>query len=83
MTSGKEVVEVFKTNVRNRGTARQIINCLSSVIEGARVSFDLEDVDRVLRIAATTEIQASIVVEIVDLFGYEAEVLEDTILEPR
>lgn len=82
MAKRMQFVEVFRTDVGSREAARQIILYLSSVLDGAQVSFDLEDVDRILRIAAPEEIRTDVVVLIVGLLGHKAEVLSDTVAEP-
>lgn len=71
-------VEVFKTNVDST-KAPQILTCLSSLYEGARVSFDLEDIDRVLRIASSSAVDAQVVICVVESFGFHAEVLPDEV----
>jgi hypothetical protein len=77
-----ENVEVFRTDVQSSESARQIIEGLSSVMEEARITFDLEDVDRILRIASARQINTTLVETIVGLSGHCAEVLGDTVPEP-
>jgi hypothetical protein len=43
-------VEIFKTNVADESTAEQVINSLLELIPEARINFDLEDCDKILRI---------------------------------
>lgn len=44
------MIEVFKTDVQQPGTANLLIAKLMLLFPGCRVNFDLEDCDRVLRI---------------------------------
>lgn len=43
-------IEVFKTDVREEGQAAQLSVLLAMQFPGSRISFDLEDCDKVLRI---------------------------------
>jgi hypothetical protein len=42
-------IEVFKTNVYDRGDAERLVAMLSSNFPGTRINFDLHDCDKVLR----------------------------------
>jgi hypothetical protein len=44
------IIEVFKTDVQQTGTANLLIAKLMLLFPGSRVNFDLEDCDRVLRV---------------------------------
>jgi len=44
------MIEVFKTDVQQPGTANLLIAKLMLLFPGSRVNFDLEDCDRVLRV---------------------------------
>jgi hypothetical protein len=54
------VVEVFKTNVTSKKDANEIISILQILLPLAKINFDLEDCDNILRIEdkniSTTEI---------------------------
>lgn len=43
-------VEVFRTNVPNRRTAAELLRCLRARFPTWRITFDLSDCDRVLRV---------------------------------
>jgi len=45
------MVEVFKTNVQDAGDASRIVAFLQERFPSCQVSFDLEDCDKILRIA--------------------------------
>ena len=44
------MVEVFKTNVAEAGQANELVSLLQQHFPSGRITFDLEDCDRVLRI---------------------------------
>jgi hypothetical protein len=72
------MVEVFKTNVESPHAARQLTQALTERIPAARISFDLEDKDRILRIE--TQWQNLDVAQIIAFLREErfaCEVLED------
>jgi hypothetical protein len=72
------MVEVFKTNVKDLEQALMLIDHIQKTFIGYAASFDLEDCDRILRVECTTGfINASCVIEILNLFGFKAEILPD------
>jgi hypothetical protein len=44
------VVEVFKTNITAKKDAKKIINALQILLPLAKINFDLDDYDNILRI---------------------------------
>lgn len=44
------MVEVFKTNVNSMDKAKQVIDTLKNILPTAIINFDLEDVDKIIRI---------------------------------
>jgi hypothetical protein len=74
-------IEVFTTTVTSHQKALAISACLISALEGARVSFDLDDVDCVLRIASPHPINNEWIVHVVETFGFEAAVMPDVVAE--
>lgn len=59
MLISTHIAEVFKTNVDDTTKAKELISILHTLFTGSRVTFDLEDCDRVLRVEhedANTEI---------------------------
>ncbi len=75
VNTSSTVVEVFKTNVRNKRTAKMIILDLAQLVPNAKINFDLDDCDRILRIECHHLIVGD-VIEIVKLKGFSCEVLE-------
>ena len=73
------MVEVFKTNVRQRKVADRIVARLHKEFKHYQANFDLSDVDRILRIASTGAIvDVPGVIRLVKEAGFEANVLPDT-----
>ncbi len=50
MHDAQKMVEVFQTNIRTKSKARKIKAALLLLMPNARISFDLEDCDHILRI---------------------------------
>jgi hypothetical protein len=74
------MVEVFKTNVKDRGHANQLIELIHDSFADYRANFDLEDCDNILRVKCTTgSIQSSSLINLLKNFGFDAEILPDTI----
>jgi hypothetical protein len=69
------MVEVFKTNIDNRELATQLQAELVELFPGARINFDLQDCDRILRIESTECIAAEIERVVLNK-GFWCEVLE-------
>ncbi len=72
------MIEVFKTNVKERGHAKILVDKIHKTFEGHEVNFDLEDCDKILRIKSTSgNIQASKFICLLNDHGFHAEVLPD------
>lgn len=69
------MVEVFKTNVQDSAEAILITEELYRHLSSGRVSFDLEDCDKVLRVETERLIPEEIT-GILEERGYTCEVLE-------
>jgi hypothetical protein len=70
-------VEVFKTDVRKKADANRIMKALTCVLNGCRVSFDLHDCDKILRIEAYNK--SVCVQEVIDHLhenGFSCELLD-------
>lgn len=68
------IIEVFKTNVDNHEDAHQIIDALSKLLNSIRVTIDLEDCDRVLRVEGKA-FAAEEVITVLHLHGFDCELL--------
>lgn len=69
------MVEVFKTNVQHQLIAEELSTELLAYIPNSKISFDLEDSDKILRIESKV-VQPTIVVNTLLKRGYVCEVLE-------
>jgi hypothetical protein len=68
------MVEVFKTNVLHRERAEQLASILRSQFSFSKISFDLEDCDKILRVEGK-QICVETIIEILSKHGLECEVL--------
>jgi hypothetical protein len=72
------MVEVFKTNVKDRDHANILIDQLHQTFAGYKASFDLEDCDHILRIECLMGWpNVSSVIRLLARFGYQADLLPD------
>jgi hypothetical protein len=69
------MVEVFKTNVRQKKQAKMILNVLSRHFPLFRINFDLEDCDKILRVEGEN-ISKGKITELIAENGYQCEILE-------
>lgn len=69
------MVEVFKTDIESTLVAAELIHDLEYYFPSSEISFDLEDCDRILRIAAEV-VPATEVISVVKRKGYNCEMLE-------
>jgi hypothetical protein len=68
------MIEVFKTDVQQPGTANLLIAKLLLLFPGSKVNFDLEDCDRVLRLEGES-ICSEKTAQLLKASGYRCEVL--------
>jgi hypothetical protein len=74
------VVEVFKTNVSDKASARRLLAALHADHLLYVANFDLEDSDRVLRVKCLIgEVDVSCVKALLNEHGFVAEILSDEI----
>lgn len=70
--------EVFRTNVATAPAAELLLRHLQSRFPGWRLSFDLEDCDRVLRVETAGEpVQYGFITRLLQGNGYHCEPLPD------
>lgn len=69
-------VEVFKTNIKDDSEASLVKKVLSQSFGYAKITFDLEDCDHILRIEAY-EINPKPVIKVLETLKIQCEVLED------
>jgi len=72
------MVEVFKTNVQDVQHANFLLDQIHQSFRGYKANFDLEDCDKILRIALTKEmVDAASIINLLQKNGYKAEILPD------
>ncbi len=69
------MIEIFKTNITEQSIACLIIADLKLLFSEAKISFDLEDIDRILRIQHP-ELIPEKVIEHFNEKGFWCEILE-------
>jgi hypothetical protein len=73
------MVEVFKTNVSDREQANNVIEELHKIFPLYKVNFDLEDCDKILRVASDRiSIESDQIMDVLKKIGLKAEILEDS-----
>jgi len=72
------MIEVFKTNVRTRRHARQLLHQIHVTFAHYRANFDLDDCDRILRVECTSGfVLPSCLIKLLRDAGFQAEILPD------
>ena len=75
------MVEVFKTNVEDSSHADVLVDQIHKTYTHYRANFDLEDCDKILRVECKiSEIEPSPLINLLNEFGYDAEILPDEIV---
>ena len=69
------MIEVFKTNVQDSSEAEIIIKKLLEHFPEAKINFDLEDYDKILRIE-NNYIKPENIIKILNSFFFKCEILE-------
>lgn len=70
------MVEVFKTNITENGEANILMAIIDQHYPDYQVNFDLEDCDRILRIAGE-KIRIHEIIHLADSHGYEVTELTE------
>jgi hypothetical protein len=69
------MIEIFKTDVQNKTQAKGVMNLLQSEFLEAKINFDLNDCDKILRVDGINHIHiAQIVNDLIGL-GFKCEIL--------
>jgi len=69
------MVEVFRTNIEDEIVANAVARELGSLFPGALINFDLDDCDRILRVAGAGIVPRTIT-EFLARKGHQCEILE-------
>jgi hypothetical protein len=70
------MVAVFKTNVLFQKDALQIVDTLEKIMTHAKINFDLEDCDKILRIEGTKTVKNKDIMNFLKGLGYNCEILD-------
>ena len=71
-------VEIFKTNIQTRSEAEQVLNTLKLMLPSARMNFDLDDPDSVLRIENFYS-DSNVIVQSLQRQGFLCKVIPDKV----
>jgi hypothetical protein len=74
------MIEVFKTNISTPSEAATIVQLLLQEFPTFEIHFDLQDCDRVLRIAQCTA-RAEDIIRLVQNQGFWCEVMDDQVMK--
>ncbi|HZV69106.1 MAG TPA: hypothetical protein VFG10_06160 [Saprospiraceae bacterium] len=73
-----KMIEVFKTNVTNEEDAQMLLGRIHDCDLRYKANFDLDDCDHILRVECKTGyVGSSYLIQLLDSFGFYAEVLPD------
>lgn len=70
------MIEVFKTDISNKTTAKAILKILKQRFPTSNFNFDLNDCDKILRTESDCKLNQQII-EIINNQGFSCEVLEE------
>lgn len=70
------MIEVFKTNVLFQKDALQIVDILKKIMTNAKINFDLEDCDKILRIEGNNTFKNKDIMNFLKGLGYNCEILD-------
>jgi len=74
------MVEVFKTNVKERMHATMLIEQIHHAFTGYKANFDLDDCDSILRVKSTMgHVDSRSLIHLLKELGFNAEILPDTV----
>ncbi len=71
-----EMIGIFRTNITSVHDKNNVIKAISSLFEVQSCSVDLEDCDRVLRVASPATFQEQEIIELVTNLGFACAVLD-------
>ena len=69
------MIEIFKTNIQDKKQAGFVLSVLRKDLAKAKLNFDLDDPDKILRIDGIDASYSPVVVNIVGNLGFSCEVL--------
>lgn len=69
------MVEVFKTNITEKNTAKKLAEELCQIAPNVKINFDLDDCDRILRVESEQDISMTVIKHLCQL-GYVCQIIE-------
>lgn len=69
------MIEVFKTNVKSKTSAKKICSDLIAILPDSKINFDLEDCDKILRIESSL-ISSCKIIDVLKNRGFLCKVLK-------
>jgi len=70
-------IEIFKTNVTDNASAKDIIEELACLIPSAKINFDLDDCDKILRVECTSMYcDTFLIKQLVQRKGFDIQILD-------
>ncbi|MFD0766545.1 hypothetical protein ACFQZI_16920 [Mucilaginibacter lutimaris] len=69
------MIEVFKTNVRQKRVSKTLVKALTKQFPATKVNFDLDDCDKVLRVEGK-DFCPHRIIELLNLNGHYCEILK-------
>ncbi len=69
------MIEVFKTNVNNKTQAERVMHLLQSGFSEAKINFDLDDCDKILRVEGIKELNTQHIINDLKRLGFKCEIL--------
>ena len=70
------MLEIFKTDVKTKTQARQVVNLLKKGFADANINFDLHDRDKILRIEGINSYHATGIMSYLKEMGFKCEILQ-------
>lgn len=71
-------IEIFKTNIQEQSQAEEVRGALINILPDARINFDLDDCDKILRIE-NLNFNSSVIVSVVEELGFLCKVMPDQV----
>lgn len=72
------VIEIFKTNIERKSQAEEVFNTLKNILPDARINFDLDDRDKILRVENVT-IDPGVIIVAVEKLGFLCKMIPDKV----
>lgn len=71
-------IQIFKTNIQEQSQADEILSVLTSILPDAKINFDLDDCDKILRIE-NSDVNSNAIISIIEDHGFLGKVMPDKV----